>query len=113
MQNPVFSGQKPVGGTAAMMQWASGTGTTQTGTGTTQTGIGTNRQGGTGAGTNQSGIGTTTPNSPVFAYFTPLSPIFIHRLFRNPKKLLMGVQIRMRLSEKCTAPRRLGDIRLV
>ena len=33
-----------------MMQWASGTGTTQTGT-----------------GTNQSGTGTTASNSPVFA----------------------------------------------
>ena len=29
-----ISGKKPVGGTGTMMQWASGTGTTQTGTGT-------------------------------------------------------------------------------
>ena len=34
MQNPAFSGQKPVGGTSTMMLWESGTGTTQTGTGT-------------------------------------------------------------------------------
>ena len=72
-----------------MIQWASGTGTTQIGT------------------------GTTTFSSPVFAYFAPLSPVFLHRLFRNPKKRLMEVQIRMRLSEKRTVPRRLSDIHLV
>ena len=95
-------------GTGTMMQWAIGTGTTQTGTGT-----GTDWQWMTGTGTGQSGTGTTTFNSPVFAYFAPLSPVFIHRLFRDPKKLLMGVQIRMRLSEKRTVPRQLNDIRLV
>ena len=72
-----------------MMQWASGTGTTE------------------------NGIGTTTSSNPVFAYFAPLSPVFIHRLFRNPKKRFMEVQIRMRLSEKRIVPRRLDDIRLV
>ena len=41
--------------------------------------------------------------------FAPLSPIFVHQLFRDPNKLLMGVQIRMRLSEKRTVPRRLGE----
>ena len=92
----------PKSGTGTMMQWASGTGTTQTGTGT-------NWQRGTGTGTSQSGAGTTTSNSPVFAYFAPLSPVFIHRLFRDPKKRLMGVQIRMRLSEKCIVPRYLGE----
>ena len=69
-------------GTGTMMQWASGT------------------------GTSHSGTGTTTSSSPVFAYFAPLSLVFIHRLFRNPKKRLMGIQIRMRLSEKCIVPRR-------
>ena len=33
MQNRAFSGQKPVGGTGTMMQWAIRTGTTQTDTG--------------------------------------------------------------------------------
>ena len=37
------------------------------------------------------------------------SLIFVHRLFRNPNKLLMGVQIKMKLSEKCTVPCRLGE----
>ena len=96
----------PKSGTGTMMQWASGTGTTQTGTGTS-------RQRGTGTGTNKSGTDTTTSSSPVFAYFAPLSPVFIHLLFRDPRKGLMGVQIRMRLNEKRTVPRHLGDIHLV
>ena len=47
--------------------------------------------------------------------FASLSFVFVYRLFRDPKKRLMGVQIRMRLSEKRTVPRRRGeaDIRLV
>ena len=85
----------PKSSTGTMMQWASGTGTTQTGTGT-------NSQRGTGTGTSQSGTGTTTSSSTVFAYFAPLSSVFMHRLFKNPKKRLMRVQIRVRLSEKCT-----------
>ena len=93
-------------GTDTMMQWAIGTGTTQTGTGTDWQWI-------TGIGTGQSGTGTTTSSNPIFAYFAPLSPIFVYQLFRDPKKRLMGVQIRMRLSEKRTVPHRLGDIRLV
>ena len=49
-----------------MLQRASGTGTTQTDTDThLQRGTGTS---------------TTTSNSPVFAYFAPLSPVFMHRL---------------------------------
>ena len=88
------------------MQWAIGTGTAQTGTGTDWQWI-------TCTGTGQSGTRTGSSSSPVFAYFAPLSPVFIHRLFRDPKKRLMGVQIRMRLSEKCTVPRCLGNIRLV
>ena len=99
-------------GTGTRMQWAIGTGTTQTGTGT-GTGTGTDWQWITGTDTGQSGTGTTTSNSPVFAYFAPLSPVFVYQLFRDPKKRLMGVQIRMRLSEKRTLPRHLGDIRLV
>ena len=45
-----------------MMQWASGTGTTQAGTGT-------HWQRGTDTGTSQSGTGTTASSSPVFSYF--------------------------------------------
>ena len=93
-------------GTGTGMQWAIGTDTTQTGIGTDWKWM--------------TGTGTTPSNSPVFAYFAPLSPKFIHRLFRDPKKRLTKVQIRMRLSEKRTVPRRLceaslciGDIRLV
>ena len=48
-------------------------------------------------------------SSPIFAYFAPLSPVFLHRLFRDLKKRLMGVQIRMRLSQKRIVPRRLGE----
>ena len=55
-----------------MLQRASGTGTTQTGTDT-------HWQRGTGTGTSQNGTGTTTSSSPVFAYFSPLSSVFIHR----------------------------------
>ena len=56
-----------------MLQRASGTGTTQTGTDT-------HWQRGTGTDTSQSGTGTTTSSSPVFAYFAPLSPVYMHRL---------------------------------
>ena len=62
-----------------MMQWAIDIGTTQTGTYT-------DWQRGTGTGTSQGGTGTTTSSSPVFAYFAPLSPVFIPRMFRDPKK---------------------------
>ena len=87
-------------GTGTRMQWTIGTGTTQTSTGTDWQWI---------TGTSQSGTGTTTSSSPVFAYFAPLSPIFVYQLFRDPNKRLMGVQIRMRVSEKRTIPRRLSE----
>ena len=64
-------------------------------------------------GTGQSGTDTTTSSSPVFAYFALLSPVFVYQLFRDPKKLLMGVQIRMRLSEKRTVPRRRGEASMI
>ena len=50
------------GSTDTMMQWAIGTGTTQTG-------IGTDWQWITGTGTGQSGTGTTTSSSPVLTCF--------------------------------------------
>ena len=102
MQNPAFSGQKPVGGTGTRMQWAIGTGTTQTSTSTDWQWI-------TGTDTGQSGTSTTTSSSPVLTYFYIVSPVFMHRLFRDPKKLLMRVQIRIELSEKYTVPHRRGE----
>ena len=65
-------------GTGTRMQWAIGIGTTQIGTGTEWqwiTGTGTDQSG---TGTDQSGTGTISSSSPVFAYFAPLSPVFIH-----------------------------------
>ena len=79
MPKSCIFGQKPVGGTGTRMQWAIGIGTTQTGTGTDWQWI-------TGTGTGQSGTGTTTSSSPVLTYFCTVSLVFIHRLFRDPKK---------------------------
>ena len=46
--------------------------------------------------------------------FSPLSFVFVYRLLRGPKKRLIGgVQIKMKLSEKRNVPRLIGDIRLV
>ena len=91
--------QYQLSGTGTRMQWAIGTGI-----GTTQTSTSTDWQWITGTGTGQSGTCTTTSNSPVFAYFASLSPVFVYQLFRDPKKRLIGVQIRIRLSEKRTVP---------
>ena len=38
----------------------------------------------TGTGTSQSGTGTTASCNLKLEYFAPLSPVLIHRLFRNP-----------------------------
>ena len=75
-----------------MKQWAIGTGTTQTGTGTDWQWI-------TGTGTDQSGTGTTTSSSPVLTYFFIVKSRIRIVMFRDPKKLIMGVQIRIELSE--------------
>ena len=72
-------GQKPVGGTGTMMQW-------ETGTGTTQTGTSTHWQWMTGTGTSQNGTGTTTSSNPDLTYFALVSPVFVPRMFRDPKK---------------------------
>ena len=58
---------------------------------------------------NRVGTGTDASNSLDFCTLALLSSIFVHRLFRDPNKLLMGVQIRLKLSEKRTVPRRLGE----
>ena len=90
------------------MQRRSGTGTTQSGTdthwqkrtgiGTSPSGIGTGPSGiGTGpsgTSTGPSGTGTDASNNLVFAYYAPLSLVFVHLLFRDPNKGLMGVHIR-------------------
>ena len=49
----------------------------------------------TGTGTNQSGTGTGDSRNPVFIPLTLLSLVFVHRLFRDPNKGLMGVHIRV------------------
>ena len=46
-------------------------------------------------GQRQSGTGTGASNNPVFVPFAPLSLVFVHRLFRDPNKGLMGVHIRV------------------
>ena len=40
------------------------------------------------------------PEALFLHIFAPLSFVFVYRLFRDPKKRLMGVQIRMRLTTK-------------
>ena len=54
----------------------------------------------------------SVPMLPATLFYVPLallSLVFVHRLFRDPNKGLMGVQIRMKLSEKHTIPHRLGE----
>ena len=66
-------------GTGTLMQWAIGTGTTQTCTGTDWQWI-------TGTGTGQSGTGTTTSSSPALTYFCTAKSRIRIPLFRDPKK---------------------------
>ena len=56
------------------------------GTGTTQCGTGTHWQEGTGIGTGPSGTSTDASCNPIFACYALLSPIFVHRLLRDPNK---------------------------
>ena len=58
-----------VSGTGTHLQNRVGTGTDQSGT-----------------GTNQSGTGTDASDSLDFCTLALLSPIFVHRLFRDPNK---------------------------
>ena len=51
------------------------------------------------------------PTALIFVPLVLLSLIFVHRLFRDPNKGLIGVHIRMKLSEKRTVSRRLDEIR--
>ena len=97
-----FLGKNRIVVPVPMMQWESGSGTTQSGTGT-------HWQCGTGTGTSQSGTGTTASSNLNLAYFCTVKSRIHTRLFRDPKKLLMGVQIKIELSEKRTVPRRLGE----
>ena len=80
------------------MQWASGTDT--------------HWQYGTGTGTSQSGTGTTASSNLNLVYFCTVKSCIPTRLFRDPKKLLLGVQIKIELSEKRTVPRHLGEASL-
>ena len=63
-----------------------------------------------GTGTNQSGTGTDAFSNPVFAYYALLSLVFVHQLFRDPNKGLMGVHIRVYERVNISY---LDDIRLV
>ena len=57
----------------------------------------------------QSGTGTTASYNLKLAYFCTVKSCIHTRLFRNPKKQLMGVQIEIKLSEKRIVPHRLGE----
>ena len=80
-----FLGKNRIVVPVPMMQWASG------------------------SGTSQSGTGTTASSNLNLAYFCTVKSRIRTQLFRDPKKLLMGVQIKIELSEKRTVPRRLGE----
>ena len=99
MQIPAFLWEKTVGDTGTRMQWAIGTSTAQTGTSTDWQWV-------TGTDTGQSGTGTTTFSSPVLTYFCTVKSRICIPMFRDRKKLIMGVQIRIELSEKRTVPQR-------
>ena len=58
----------------------------RSGTGTTQSGTGTHWQKRIGTSTGPSGTGTDASSNPIFACYVLLSPIFVHRLFRDPNK---------------------------
>ena len=53
------------------------------------------RQRQSGSGTDQSGTGTGTSSNPVFVPLALFSLVFVHRLFRDPNKGLMGLHIRV------------------
>ena len=72
-------------------------------------GTGTHCQKSSSTDTGPSGTGTDASNNTVFVSLALLSLVFVHRLFRDPNKRLMGVQIRMKVSEKRTVPYRLGE----
>ena len=94
-QNPTFLVKNRVLVPVPMKQWASGTGTTQL----EPVPIGSK------------GLVPVPllPTTLFFHIFASLSFVLVYRLFRDPKKRLIGVQIRMRLSEKRTVPHRLGE----
>ena len=48
-----------------------------------------------GTGTNQSGTGTDASSNLVFLPLALLSLVFVHQLFKDPNKGLMGVHIRV------------------
>ena len=74
-----------------------------------QNGTGTTHQNRIGTSIDPSGTDTTTSYNPDFWYSYIVKPKFVLRQYRNPNKLLMWVQIRIKLSEKRTVPRRLGE----
>ena len=52
----------------------------------------------------------TVHNEKFFWIFVFEHLLFVHRLFRDPNKGLMGVQIRMKLSENRIVPHHLNEI---
>ena len=52
-------------------------------------------QRGIGTGIEQGGTSTGASSNPVFVPLALLSLVFVHRLFRDPNKSLMGVYIRI------------------
>ena len=59
--------------------------------------------------TGQRCTGTGCFSSPVLTCFRAVKSRIRIPMSRDPKKLIMGLQIRIELSEKCTVPRRLGE----
>ena len=90
-QNPTFLVKNRVLVPVPMKQWASGTGTTQL----EPVPIGSK-------GLVPVPVKVVPvpllPTTLFFHIFASLSFVFVYRLFRDPKKRLIGVQIRMRLS---------------
>ena len=72
-------------------------------------GTGTRSQKRVGTGTHQSGTSTDASSNLDFCSIALLSLVFVHLLVRDPNKGLMGVQIRMKLTEKRIVPRRRGE----
>ena len=57
--------------------------------------------------------GVDTVHTRKFSDFCFRTPRIRTRFFRNPNKLLMGVQIRIKLNEKRTVPHRRGEAEFV
>ena len=88
--------------TGTGMQWATCTGTGQGCTGTSM-------QQETCTDTGQGCTGRGCSSSPVLICFHFVKSRIRIPMSRDPKKRLMGVQLRLELGEKCTVPRYQGE----